>query len=42
MNCAIMGKMEIVEPSLHNLVVGHRFSYRLHFAHPENWGLWTT
>jgi len=42
MNCSIMGKMGIVEPSLHNLIVSHKFSYRLHFAHSENWGLWAT
>jgi hypothetical protein len=27
MNCAIMGKMEIVEPSLHNLIVGQRLGF---------------
>jgi hypothetical protein len=42
MNCAIMVKMEIVELSIHNLIVGHIFSYKLNFAHSENWGLWAT
>jgi len=35
MNCAIIGKMEIVEPNLYNLFVGHIFSYRLHFAQKQ-------